>query len=42
MPFWKKIEDEYDLKCYEEAVKEYKNNPVSYSHEEAAVILGLE
>lgn len=37
-----KIEDEYDLKCYEEAIKEYKKNPVTYSHEEVAKILELE
>ena len=29
-----RIEDEYDLKAYEEALAEYKKNPVSYSHEE--------
>lgn len=37
-----KIEDEYDLKCYEEAIKEYKKNPVTYSHEEVAKMLELE
>ena len=37
-----KIEDEYDLKCYEEAIKEYKKNPVTYSHEEVAKMLDLE
>lgn len=29
-----KIEDEYDLKCYYEAMKEYKENPKTYTHEE--------
>ena len=28
-----KIEDEYDLKCYEKAIEEYKKNPVTYTHE---------
>lgn len=37
-----KIEDEYDLKCYEKAIREYKKNPVTYSHEEVAKILELE
>lgn len=29
-----KIEDEFDLKCYEEAIKEYKENPMAYSLDE--------
>ena len=29
-----KIEDEYDLKCYNKAIKEYENNPVTYTLEE--------
>lgn len=29
-----KIEDEYDLKCYEEAIKKYAQNPKTYSFEE--------
>ena len=29
-----KIEDEYDIKAYQTAMEEYKNNPVSYSLEE--------
>lgn len=29
-----RIEDEYDLKAYEEAMDEYKENPVSYTLEE--------
>ena len=37
-----KIEEEYDLKRYEEAIKEYKKNPVTYSHEEVAKMLELE
>lgn len=36
-----KIEDEYDLKCYEEAIQEYRNNPVTYSLEEVEKELGL-
>lgn len=37
-----RIEDEYDLKAYEEAMAEYKNNPVTFSHEEVARMLDLE
>lgn len=37
-----KIEDEYDLKAYEKAMKEYKKNPVTYSHEEVAKMLDIE
>ena len=29
-----RIEDELDLKAYEEAIKEYEADPVSYSSEE--------
>ncbi len=29
-----KIEDELDLTLYNEAMEEYKKNPVTYSHEE--------
>ncbi len=28
-----KIEDEYDLDCYEKAMKEYKKNPKTYTLE---------
>lgn len=34
-----KIEDEYDLQCYEKAIAEYKKNPVTYSHEQVAAML---
>lgn len=37
-----KIEDEYDLKCYQEAITEYRKNPVTYTHEEVARLLDLE
>lgn len=37
-----KIEDEYDLKCYEKAIKKYKENPTTFSHEEVAKMLELE
>lgn len=37
-----KIEEEYDLKRYEEAIKEYQKNPVTYTHEEVAKMLELE
>ena len=36
-----KIEKEYDLECYEKAVKEYKNNPKTYTMEEVKKELGL-
>ena len=36
-----KIEDEYDLECYEKAMKEYKNNPKTYTIDEAKKELGL-
>ena len=37
-----KIEDEYDLKCYYEALKEYNKNPKTYTIEEIKKELGLE
>lgn len=37
-----KIEDEYDLKCYYEAMEEFKENPKTYSHEEVKRLLELE
>lgn len=36
-----RIEDEYDLKAYEDAMDEYKKNPVSYSLDEVEKELGL-
>lgn len=36
-----KIEDEYDLECYEKAYAEYKKNPVTYSLSEIEKELGL-
>ncbi len=36
-----RIEDELDLKACEEAVKKYKENSVTYSHEEVARMLDL-
>lgn len=35
------IEDEYDLKAYEEAMAEFEANPVTYSHEDVWAELGL-
>lgn len=29
-----KIEDEYDLECYEKAIKKYKKNPKTYTLDE--------
>lgn len=36
-----RIEDEYDLKCYEEAMAEYKANPKTYTLDEIEKDLGL-
>lgn len=36
-----RIEDEYDLKAYENAMAEYKANPAVYSLDEAEKELGL-
>lgn len=36
-----KIEDEIDLKLYQEAMAEYKKNPVAYTHDEVGKMLGL-
>lgn len=37
-----KIEDEYDLKCYYDALKEHKKNPKTYTIEEVKKELELE
>lgn len=37
-----KIEDEYDLATYREAMAEYQANPVSYSHKEMCAMLGID
>ncbi|MGB4588000.1 MAG: DUF6290 family protein [Clostridiaceae bacterium] len=34
-----RIEDEYDLAIYEKAIKEYRKNPVTYSHTEVVQML---
>ncbi len=36
-----KIEDEYDLKCYYQAMEEYKKNPKTYTHEEVRKMIEL-
>lgn len=36
-----RIEDEYDLRAYNKAIKEYEANPVTYSHDEVGKMLGL-
>lgn len=36
-----KIEDEYDLKSYNKAIKEYKKNPKTYTMDEVKKKLGL-
>lgn len=37
-----KIEDEYDLKAYEKAMEEYRQNPITYTHEQVKKELGIE
>ncbi|MGN0455089.1 MAG: type II toxin-antitoxin system RelB family antitoxin [Ruminococcus sp.] len=36
-----RIEDEYDLECYNKAMAEYKNNPVTHTLDEVKKELGL-
>lgn len=36
-----KIENEFDLQCYERAVEEYRKQPITYSHEQTAMLLEL-
>lgn len=36
-----KIEDEYDLECYNKAIEEYRKNPKTYTIEEVKKELGL-
>ena len=36
-----KIEDEYDLQCYEKAIQLYKEDPTTYSLSEVESELGL-
>ena len=36
-----KIEDEYDLECYNKAIEECKNNPKTYTLDEVKKELGL-
>ena len=37
----KRIEDEYDLKAYEEAMAEFRANPITHSLDEVEKELGL-
>ncbi|MDO4766474.1 MAG: DUF6290 family protein [Eubacteriales bacterium] len=37
-----KIETEYDLKIYREAMEEYNANPIRYSHDEVCKMLEIE
>ncbi len=37
-----RIEEEFDLTAYEQAMEEYQKNPVTYSHEEARKLLELD
>jgi len=36
-----KIEDEYDLDCYEKSIKEYEENPKTFTLDEVKKELGL-
>ncbi|MCI7084885.1 MAG: DUF6290 family protein [bacterium] len=36
-----RIEDEYDLECYNKAMAEYKNNPVTHTLDDVKKELGL-
>lgn len=36
-----RIEDEIDLNTYNEAMAEYKKNPVKYTHKEVKELIGL-
>ncbi len=36
------IEDEMDLKAYEKAIAEYRENPVTYTHDEVKKMLELD
>ena len=36
-----KVEDEYDLECYNKAIEEYRKNPKTYTMEEVKNELGL-
>lgn len=38
---FEKIEDEYDIAIAEEAMREYSNNPKTYSHDEIKELLEL-
>ena len=37
-----KIEDEYDLECYYKAMKEFKKDQKTYSHEDVRKMLDLD
>lgn len=36
-----KIEEEYDLQLYEQAMKEYQENGTTYTHDEVGRMLGI-
>lgn len=37
-----RIEDEYDLEAYDKALAAYKENPVTYTHDEVRKMLDLD
>lgn len=36
-----KIEEEYDLQIYEQAMKEYEESGITYTHDEVGKMLGI-
>ena len=39
--YFEKIEDEYDIALADAALREYENNPKTYTHDEIKKMLGL-
>ena len=39
---WERIEDEIDLRAWDEAYDEYKSNPVTFTLDEVAEELGID
>ncbi len=37
-----KIEDEYDLECYEKAMEEFRADPTTYTSDDIGRMLGLD
>ena len=39
---FERIEDEYDLKCYENAMEEYKKDTTTFSHKDVVKMLDFD